>query len=110
MLFRSMQQVYRKSDCVVVPSIWYETYSFVLREALACGCIVIASDIGAMPEAIVEGKNGFLFQSGNVKDLQCVLQKTINFAWHEYYQASFPSLQDERNYYQTLYQQTIRKW
>lgn len=98
-----MQQIYRTSDCVVVPSIWYETYSFVLREALACGCIVIASDIGAMPEAIIEGKNGFLFRSGNVEDLQCVLQKAINFDWHEYYQASFPSLQDEGNYYQALY-------
>lgn len=69
--FDRMPEIYRTHDCIVVPSLWYETYNFVVREALASGCFVVASRIGAMPEAIDEGKNGFLFPAG---DEQALLQ------------------------------------
>lgn len=42
------------ADIVVIPSIstpdWVEQYGRVLPEALACGCRVIASNVGALPE------------------------------------------------------------
>jgi glycosyltransferase involved in cell wall biosynthesis len=62
-------------DIVVLPSIWPETFSLMIREAHSLGLPVIASNIGAIPEAIQEEINGFLFDPGNVKGLKrCMLR------------------------------------
>lgn len=60
-------------DAVVVPSMWWETYSIVLREALACGIPVIASRLGALPEAVRDGENGLLFHPGSSRELATIL-------------------------------------
>jgi glycosyltransferase involved in cell wall biosynthesis len=56
-------------DVLVIPSIYYESFSIVLREAFLTKTPVIASRIGALPEGIDDGRNGFLFEPGNVRDL-----------------------------------------
>lgn len=61
-------------DAVIVPSIVWETYSIVAREAMACGLPVIASRLGALPEAIRHGENGLLFEPGSALDLAANLQ------------------------------------
>jgi glycosyltransferase involved in cell wall biosynthesis len=61
-------------DVVVVPSIWPETYSIVIREAFACGIPVIASRLGALPEGIRDGENGLLFEPGSTVGLAAILQ------------------------------------
>ncbi len=61
-------------DLVVVPSVWRESFSIAVREALACGVPVIASRIGALPEAIREGENGLLFAPGATSELAAILQ------------------------------------
>lgn len=98
-----LARVYQKSDCVVVPSMWFETYNFVLREALSCGCLAIASEIGAMPEAVCEGRNGFLFPVGDAEALYASLEKAVSFDWNLYQRASFPRLADEAARYLALY-------
>lgn len=60
-------------DAVVVPSLVWETYSIVSREALSLGIPVIASRIGALPEAIRDGDNGLLFTPGSVAELARLL-------------------------------------
>lgn len=49
-----MPRLYREAGCVVIPSFFPETYSYVLSEALASGCYVIVSDKGAMPQRLGE--------------------------------------------------------
>jgi glycosyltransferase involved in cell wall biosynthesis len=61
-------------DLVVVPSVWRETFSIVVREAFACGVPVVASRIGALAEAVREGENGLLFSPGSAVDLAAMLQ------------------------------------
>lgn len=56
-------------DAVVIPSLVWESYSIVAREAMACGIPVIASRLGALPEAIRHGENGLLFEPGSPLDL-----------------------------------------
>jgi glycosyltransferase involved in cell wall biosynthesis len=47
-------------DVIVIPSRWHETFSIVTREALLAGAAVIAADVGAIPEVIVNNENGLL--------------------------------------------------
>jgi len=62
-------------DVVILPSIWPETFSIVIREANSLGLPVIASRIGAIPEAVDEGVNGLLFEPRNTEDLKrCMLR------------------------------------
>ena len=53
-----------KTDLVVIPSVWDETYCLTPRvsEAQAMGVPVLASRCGAIAERIEEGKTGFLFR------------------------------------------------
>ena len=60
-------------DLVIVPATWWETYSIVIREALACGIPVIASRLGALPEGIRDGENGMLFEAGSSAELAQIL-------------------------------------
>ena len=48
------------ADAVLVPSLVAETSSLVTMEALASATPVIANRVGAIPELIEDGKNGFL--------------------------------------------------
>jgi exopolysaccharide biosynthesis WecB/TagA/CpsF family protein len=52
-----------------MPSVWYETFGRVIVEAFATGTPVIVSRLGAMAELVHEGRNGFLFEPGDVADL-----------------------------------------
>lgn len=63
-----------EQDVVVVPSVWWETYSIVIREAFACGIPVVASRLGALPEGIRDGENGLLFEGGSSRALAVILQ------------------------------------
>ena len=42
----------RAADIVAVPSVVKEQYGRVAPEAMACGCTVVVSDIGALPELV----------------------------------------------------------
>lgn len=50
---------YSLADCMCVPSRW-EGFGIVFIEALACGSIVVTSDIAPMNEYIKHGENGLL--------------------------------------------------
>jgi glycosyltransferase involved in cell wall biosynthesis len=52
--------LYAQFDVLVAPSIWPESFGLVTREALSLGLWVIASNLGAMGEDVVEGENGFV--------------------------------------------------
>jgi glycosyltransferase involved in cell wall biosynthesis len=58
---------------VVVPSLVWETYSIVAREAMSLGIPVIASRIGALPEAIRDHDSGLLFTPGSAQELARIL-------------------------------------
>jgi glycosyltransferase involved in cell wall biosynthesis len=65
-------------DVLVVPSLWYESYSIVIREGFLAGLPVVASGHGAMAEAIEHGRNGLLFRPGDATDLAAQLRRLID--------------------------------
>lgn len=64
------------AHCIaVVPSTWEEPFGIVALEAAACGCVVLGSEAGGLPEAV--GPAGCLFRRGDVVDLKNHLLKLI---------------------------------
>jgi glycosyltransferase involved in cell wall biosynthesis len=63
-----------RGDVLVLPSEW-ESYSWVIREALHHGVPVIASDIYVHREALGDGAYGALFPVGDVKALAAALER-----------------------------------
>jgi glycosyltransferase involved in cell wall biosynthesis len=67
----------RTLDCLVVPSLWHETFSLVAQEALGIGVPVVASRVGALPERIADGMTGRLVPPGDVDALAAALTDVL---------------------------------
>jgi glycosyltransferase involved in cell wall biosynthesis len=61
---------FEKVDVTIVPSIWYEPLGMVVVESFAFGVPVIGSNIGGIPEMIIEGVNGIFFDPYKEGDLE----------------------------------------
>lgn len=72
-----LAQLVREANSVVVPSEWYDNSPLVIYESMAYGKPVIAARMGGMPELILEGETGMLFDAGNVNQLV----EKIRFLW-----------------------------
>lgn len=102
-------RIYEENDCMIVASVVPETYNFVVREALNCGCLVIATDIGALTEAVAEGENGFLVKAGSEKELEMSMMKALEFDWNTYKRVFFSTPQEESQAYNELYYNAVAK-
>lgn len=58
-----LPQYYQVSDCYLFPTLCHEGFGMSMIEALHCGCHVIASSIGGVPEILEYGKYGTLIKS-----------------------------------------------
>lgn len=53
------------ADIFLLPS-QEESFGLAALEAMSCGCAVISSNAGGLPEVVVEGESGFLLPVGDV--------------------------------------------
>ncbi|PSP24613.1 MAG: glycosyltransferase family 1 protein [Cyanobacteria bacterium SW_4_48_29] len=60
---------YQNTDIFVFPSVWNEPFGVPLIEAMATGVPVIATQSGAFPEIVEEGKTGLLVERGDASAL-----------------------------------------
>jgi glycosyltransferase involved in cell wall biosynthesis len=67
--FSETQERLANARLLVLPSIWFEGFPMVIREAFALGVPVAASRLGSMPCLVQDGRNGVLFTPGNAEDL-----------------------------------------
>lgn len=60
---------------MIVPSRWAEPFGVVVLEGIACGCAVIVSNTGGLPEAV--GPCGVTFEPGNHLSLADAIQTAL---------------------------------
>jgi glycosyltransferase involved in cell wall biosynthesis len=51
---------------VAVPSRWPEPFGMVALEAMACGVVPVATNVGGLPEAVIHGETGYLEGVGDI--------------------------------------------
>jgi glycosyltransferase involved in cell wall biosynthesis len=81
------------SDAIVMPS-YREGQPLTLIEACCMGLPIVASRVGGIPDLVVENKNGFLCQAGNVIELSETLVK---------FSENVKDLQDQANQLKSKY-------
>ncbi|HTZ18245.1 MAG TPA: glycosyltransferase family 4 protein [Dissulfurispiraceae bacterium] len=71
--FAEAQKRLAGASALILPSLCFEGFPMVIREAFALGVPVMASRIGAIPEIVMDGKNGVLFEAGNAGEMQSIV-------------------------------------
>lgn len=66
-------EFYARIDVLLAPSTCIESFGLVTREALHCGCWVVASDRGSIGECVIEDRNGHIVNVSSANDLVRVL-------------------------------------
>jgi glycosyltransferase involved in cell wall biosynthesis len=59
----------RESHVFVHPAIWSEAFGLTITEAMASGCPIVASRVGAIPELVNHGEDGLLVCPGDPDEL-----------------------------------------
>jgi glycosyltransferase involved in cell wall biosynthesis len=77
----SKVDLYRNAKALIFPSESHEPFGLVLIEAMACGCPAIVSNLGALPEIIENGVNGFVCASDQeyleaIKNIDAISSET----------------------------------
>jgi len=60
--------VFRTTRFYIHPSTYHETFGMVIAQAMACGCIPIVVNNGALPELVIDKKTGFITKGVNIKE------------------------------------------
>jgi glycosyltransferase involved in cell wall biosynthesis len=71
-------QALMQVDVVVVPSLWYEAYSFLVSEAFAAGLPVLASRLGALADRVRDGVDGLLLPPGDIMAWRAAMQRLLD--------------------------------
>ena len=83
MPIHELLEVVGQANCLVMPSVWYETFGRTTVEAFAKGTPVVGSKIGGTAEIIDDGRTGWLFQPGNANDLATKIAMAMNLSTEE---------------------------
>jgi glycosyltransferase involved in cell wall biosynthesis len=84
----------KQAAFLIVPSVWYETFSLNIVEAFACGTPVICSRLGAMQENVADGRTGLHFTPGDAQDLA----RKVEWAWTHPREVASMSREARRDY------------
>lgn len=67
---------YRQMDIVLMPS-RSEGFGLTAIEAMACGCVMVASDTGGLPEVVRDGECGLLHRTEDIADMAAKISTLI---------------------------------
>lgn len=80
----SLASCIQNASFIIVPSECEENNPLTISEAYAHGKPVIGSRIGGIPEMIIDGITGLLFEASNIYSLQEAIDKAISVSDYEY--------------------------
>ncbi len=72
------QYVFERADLTVLSSLYKEGLPNVLLESMSMGVPVVSSDLGGVPEIVINGKTGFMVEPGNSDQLADGILKLWN--------------------------------
>jgi len=75
---KKLNEVLSSIDVGLVPSIWEEVFGIVGIEFLSAGIPVIGSDVGGIPEWLVDGECGFLVRMADSTDLYSKMARFVD--------------------------------
>lgn len=75
---RDVENVFKTSDILVVPSRWGEPFGLINIEAGAVGIPVVATRDGGIPEIIRDGDNGLLVDVGDDAALLAAVRRLVD--------------------------------
>ena len=105
---KSLEDLIEGAYFIVVPSEWYENNPMTIIEGYAAAVPVIGSYIGGIPEIIVHGKTGYLFESSNMDELVTLIKQTSSLSDDSYNKLCINALEfamqhfNKSKYYHTL--------
>lgn len=73
-----LEEIIKKSKFTIIPSIWYDNLPNTALESFKYSKPIIASNIGSLPELVVNNENGFLFEPQNFNELSELVKKFDN--------------------------------
>lgn len=71
-------EILAQVEIFLAPSIWYETFCFVLHEAFSAGVPAIGSNLGAIAEGINHGVDGLLAEPNDVESWRSAMQRVVD--------------------------------
>jgi glycosyltransferase involved in cell wall biosynthesis len=75
MPYKQVKRFYQACDIVVLPSIVQESHPLVVLEAMAAGKAVVASQVGGIPETVLNGETGILVPPGDADALATAISR-----------------------------------
>ena len=78
-----LEKIIKEARFIIIPSLWYDNLPNVALESFQYFKPIVASDIGSLPELVINNYNGYLFKPGDIEDLKMkieLLQKDSRIA------------------------------
>jgi glycosyltransferase involved in cell wall biosynthesis len=72
---REPNTIFERIDITVLPSLYKEGLPNVLLESMSMGVPVVSSNLGGVPEIVIDGSTGYMVEPGNKKALSDAIEK-----------------------------------
>lgn len=82
---KDVRPLIAKSDCIVLPS-YREGMPRIILEGMSMAKPVITTNTAGCRQTVIDGKNGFLVEVKDSKDLSSAMQKVYNLSYDERHQ------------------------
>jgi len=73
-----LQREIREAKATIIPSTWHEVFGLTIIESYSVGTPVIGSNLGGVPENIIDKKTGYIFEANNADNLKDCIEEIVN--------------------------------